>query len=153
MPENLYRLILRQPFDVLLLLLNKKINKADDRSQGPCLMKRDSKPKMSILKKMKAKQIYWPYNSRYASWSIKNCNKVNSVVTDSIDQAGALRPGPWWAGFLDTISLRDALQIPIERPRALMGQWKIFPEGKLVPTDPQLTAQMCLSTKGLLTGQ
>ncbi len=44
-----------------------------------------------------------------------------------------------------TTSSRDALQTPIE--------WKVFPEGKLAPTDPPLTTETCLQTIRLLAGQ
>ncbi len=37
--------------------------------------------------------------------------------------------------------------------RANKGQWKVFPVGKLVPTDPPPTAEACLKTIRLLIGQ
>ncbi len=55
--------------------------------------------------------------------------------------------------FPDAISSRDALQALLECPWANKGQWKVFPEGKLAPTDPPLTAAKCLQTIRLLTGQ
>ncbi len=48
---------------------------------------------------------------------------------------------------------RDALQTLLECPWATKGQWKIFLEGKLAPTDPPSTAQKCLQTIRLLAGQ
>ncbi len=55
--------------------------------------------------------------------------------------------------LLGAISSRDALHILIECPWALKGQWKIFQEGKLAPTDSPLTTETCLQTIRLLAGQ
>ncbi len=53
----------------------------------------------------------------------------------------------------DALSARDALQTLIECPWVTKGQWKVFPEGKLAPTDPPPTAETCLQTIRLLDGQ
>ncbi len=55
--------------------------------------------------------------------------------------------------FPDALSSRDALQILLECPWATKGQWEVFPEGKLAPTDPPPIAETCLQAIRLLDGQ
>ncbi len=50
----------------------------------------------------------------------------------------------------DALSSRDAPQTLLECPWAAKGQWKVFPEGKLAPTDPPPTGETCLQTVRLL---
>ncbi len=49
--------------------------------------------------------------------------------------------------------LEGRLKTILECPWATKGQWKVFPEGKLAPTDPPPTAETCLQTICLVAGQ
>ncbi len=53
----------------------------------------------------------------------------------------------------EALSSRNALQTLLECPWATKGQWKVFPEGELAPSDPPPTAETCLQTIRLLDGQ
>ncbi len=55
--------------------------------------------------------------------------------------------------FQVAISSRGALQTLLECFSAIKGQWKVFPEDKLAPTDPPPIAETCLQTIRLLDGQ
>ncbi len=53
-------------------------------------------------------------------------------------------------GAYNNNAAREAL---FECPCVTKGQWKLFPDGKLAPTDPPPTAETCLQTIRLLAGQ
>ncbi len=55
--------------------------------------------------------------------------------------------------FQVAISSRGALQTLLECFSAIKGQWKVFPDDKLAPTDPPHIAETCLQTIRLLDGQ
>ncbi len=55
--------------------------------------------------------------------------------------------------FSDAVFSRDALKTFLECAWAIKGQWKVFPEDKMAPTDPPPTAETCLQTILFLAGQ
>ncbi len=53
----------------------------------------------------------------------------------------------------DAIILKGVHQTLLKWSRALQGQRTLFPQGKRAPTDPPLTAEICLQTIHLLASQ